>query len=65
MATSSQHTHKGQHMNTRYESPEFAELVSIQNTMTHVDIITITGFMNDEQFIQHLETYRALAKAAK
>lgn len=52
-------------MNTRYDSPEFAELASIQNTMTHVDIITITGFMNHEQFIKHLETYRALAKDAK
>lgn len=52
-------------MNARYESPEFAELIKIQNTMTHVDIVTITGFMNHEQFIQHLERYREQAKAAK
>lgn len=42
----------------RYESKEFKELVSIQNQMTQTDIITITGFMNDEQFLAHLEVQR-------
>ena len=47
---------------SRYKTPEFKELVQIQNTMQHIDIITITGFMNDEQFMRHLETYRQKAK---
>ena len=46
----------------RYETKEWQELVSIQNTMTHVDILTITGFMDDEQFIKHLERYREQVK---
>lgn len=48
---------------SRYETAEWKELVAIQNSMTTpIDILTITGFMNDEQFIQHLEYYRIHAK---
>ena len=53
--------HRGNTM-SRYQTPEFKELVQIQNTMQHIDILTITGFMNDEQFKRHLETYRQKAK---
>ena len=42
----------------RYETALWKELVQIQNRMTHIDILTITGFMNDEQFKQHVESYR-------
>lgn len=45
----------------RYDTAEWQELVSIQNSMTDKDILTITGFMNDAQFIAHLERYRELA----
>ena len=47
---------------SRYDTAEWKELVSIQNSMvTPIDILTITGFMNHEQFIRHLEHYRAIA----
>lgn len=46
---------------SRYDTKEFKELVQIQNTMTHIDIITITGFMNDTQFKQHVERYKQIA----
>ena len=39
----------------RYSTPEWKELVEIQNQLDNTDILTITGFMNDEQFKQHLE----------
>ncbi len=58
------HTDRQEHdsMN-RYDTAEWKELVSIQNAMvTPIDILTITGFMNHEQFIQHLEYYRVYAK---
>lgn len=44
----------------RYETKEWAELVEIQNAYyaDTQDILTITGFMNDEQFLAHLEDYR-------
>ena len=46
----------------RYESAEFKELISIQNKyFPNQDIITITGFMNHEEFIKHVERYKALA----
>lgn len=48
---------------SRYDTALWKELVQIQNTMTHIDILTITGFMDDEQFAQHVERYRALAAA--
>jgi hypothetical protein len=47
---------------SRYDTAEWKELVAIQNGMDHIDILTITGFMNHEQFIQHLEYYRVYAK---
>ena len=43
----------------RYDTALWKELVSIQNRMTHIDILTITGFMDDEQFAQHVARYRA------
>jgi len=42
----------------RHQSAEWKELIIIQNMMPHVDILTITSFMNDEQFIAHLNLYR-------
>lgn len=48
---------------SRYDTALWAELVRIQNTMTHIDILTITGFMNDEQFEQHVARYRAEVSA--
>ena len=47
---------------SRYDTAEWKELVSIQNSMvTPIDILTITGFMDHAQFIRHLEYYRAIA----
>lgn len=43
---------------SRYDTQEWKELVKIQNTMPHVDILTITGFMNNEQFLAHLKRYQ-------
>jgi hypothetical protein len=43
---------------SRYQTALWKELVEIQNRMTHIDILTITGFMNDEQFEQHVIYYR-------
>ena len=48
-------------MKARYTTPEWIELVNIQNTMPHIDILTITAFMDDADFIKHLERYRAIA----
>lgn len=42
----------------RYETALWKELVSIQNRMPHIDIITITGFMNDDQLADHVARYR-------
>ncbi len=44
-------------------TPEFQELVQIQNTKTHIDILTICGFMVGlpdamERLTQHLEDNR-------
>jgi len=51
-------------MNTRYSSPEWTELVLIQNSPRYqnVDILTITGLMDDEQFKAHVERYRKYAE---
>ena len=49
---------------SRYQTAEWKELVEIQNEMDHVDILTITGFMNDEQFRQHVAVYRSKAAEA-
>ena len=43
---------------SRYDTELWEELVQIQNRMPHIDILTITGFMNDKQFKQHVESYR-------
>jgi hypothetical protein len=47
-------------MNTRYSSPEWKELERIQNLPCYwnQDIMTITAFMDDEQFKAHVERYR-------
>jgi len=42
----------------RYDTELWAELVLIQNTMTYIDILTITGFMDDEQLEEHVARYR-------
>ena len=41
---------------SRYDTALWAELVSIQNDPANDnrDILTITGFMDDEQFEQHV-----------
>jgi hypothetical protein len=53
----------------RYDTKEWAELVEIQNAyyVGIADILSITGFMNDEQFLKHLEDYkqRVALKAQK
>ncbi len=38
----------------RYDSKEWAILVEIQNSNTNVDMLTITGFMNDEAFKKYV-----------
>lgn len=53
-------------MNKRYETAEWKELVSIQNEFyPNQDILTITGFMSEAQFIAHVESYRSSAKSKK
>ena len=39
----------------RYNTQAWDVLVKIQNANTNVDMLTITGFMNDDQFIDHIE----------
>jgi len=47
----------------RYETKEWEELVDIQNTYyPNTDILTITGFMNDQQFLEHLKDYKERVK---
>jgi len=46
----------------RYDTALWKELVSIQNRMTHIDIITIAGFMNDDQLVEHVARYREQIK---
>ena len=53
-----QHKPKGNSM-SRYQTAEWKELVDIQNRFDHIDILTFTGFLNDEEFLKHLEYYRA------
>ena len=43
----------------RYDTPEWKELVAIQNELDTTDILTITGFMNEEQLLQHLVVQRS------
>ena len=47
----------------RWSSDEWKTLTSIQNTwFPNQDIMTITGFMNHDQFIDHVERYRQYDK---
>ena len=46
---------------SRYQTAEWKELVDIQNRFDHIDILTFTGFLNDEEFLKHLEYYRERA----
>ena len=48
----------------RYDTPEWKELEDIQNRYfaDTQDILSITGFMNHEQFIAHLNDYRNRVK---
>jgi hypothetical protein len=47
----------------RHSTPEWKELVNLQNRMPEQDILTITGFMDHEQFINHLNRYRDLLES--
>jgi hypothetical protein len=50
-------------MSKRYKSEEWKRLESIQNQyFPDVDILTITGFMNDAQLKQHLKDYERRVK---
>ena len=43
----------------RWQSQDWKDLTSIQNKWyAHQDIMTITGMMNHDQFIDHVERYR-------
>ena len=46
----------------RYQTKEWKELISIQNNPKYemIDIITITGFMNNEEFLKHVQRYREM-----
>jgi hypothetical protein len=43
----------------RYETPEWKALQNAQNAPenANIDILTITGFMNHEQFLAHVARY--------
>lgn len=45
---------------SRYDTQPWKDLVNIQNKMQHIDILTITGFMDDAQLKAHYERYKAL-----
>ena len=49
----------------RYETAEFKELVDIQNELDHTDIISITGFMNNDQFLEYVKVQRARLSKSK
>ena len=57
--TQSQRLQPGIKTMNRYETADWKELVAIQNTMTNIDILTITGFMDDKELLKHLEYYRS------
>ena len=40
------------------------ELVKLQNSMTHIDIMTITQFMSQLQLEQHVALYRNKLESA-
>lgn len=49
-------------MNKRYETQLWRDLEKLQNDprFEHQDILTITGFMNDQQLEQHYQANLAL-----
>jgi len=46
---------------SRYKTELWAELVNLQNLIPNVDILTITGFMNDDDFKAHVKRYQDAA----
>ena len=49
-------------MNKRYESSYWELLTELQNGyFPHIDIMTITGFMDDKEFVKHVSHYAAKA----
>ena len=44
----------------RYKTQEWLDLVSLQNKIPSQDILIITAFMDDEEFIVHLARYKEL-----
>ncbi len=47
----------------RWNSDEWKTLTTIQNTwFPNQDIMTITGFMNHDQFLEHVARYKQYAK---
>jgi hypothetical protein len=49
-------------MSNRNETKEMGDLIAIQNEFyPNQDIMTITGFMNDDQFKIHVNRYKVLA----
>jgi hypothetical protein len=46
----------------RHASREWKRLVQLQNTMPRIDILTITGFMTDDQFLRHLALTEAMVQ---
>ena len=55
---------KGMNDNKMTRQEMIAELTSIQNELRfeNQDILTITGFMSDEQVLKHLKDSKAIAK---
>jgi hypothetical protein len=45
----------------RYKTELWAELVNLQNLIPNVDILTITGFMDDDAFKAHVKRYQDAA----
>ena len=43
---------------SRYDTETWKQLVTIQDLMPHIDILTITGFMDDTDLEAHLERYK-------
>ena len=52
-------TNQGKNIMNRYDTPEWKALQNAQNAPENVniDILTITGFMNHEQFLAHVARY--------
>ena len=45
----------------RYKTELWAELVNLQNLIPNVDILTITGFMDDDALKAHVARYQDAA----